>query len=635
MKSSKFIKLLAALLCVIMAFVSCSGDTANAGGANPDAIKPLSDSTPLLEDVSAGATVYKSLSDLVDINYKSPEYFKEALKLEGELVNSDEESFVFVMRTSKIGADNLAKEVYSVYSILNGECILTVENTYDYTKAEKDSEVNVSVISEDGFIVPFSVIAVEKTTRTLLTAEEMEGNFRFDKADLNYKVETSYEFYDMAGKLFDTSNTYKTVEIETNMSSYVTPFKVVIGEATHYFNFKSEYVRTENENDAGIGAYIAERGNNGYKYSYDYGLMQIFDTITGKILAQYDIGTPDVYAILEDGTIFVQNRILVEDDGADYDYADIDDYTYRLTKYNLETYLINAETGEKTELDFDYIVESISAISGFREVEDVLAMVTPYEVVYKDTVINFAAASKIVDKQLSDSVQIFFDNSLNINYESSGEDFANKPLLGVGGTVLSNGSILYSTIEGYKIIVGKDGKETLLPDSAEVFDPVIITEDKVYDLDLNVIISDRDGHYGYDYGYNYNKYTDDAEYEKKVIEYVCSVGDFTIFSSFERYVEDYDDDDEPIYAFETRYYRVHKSNGHYVIDTLSSVEEIVDSDKDYIIVENQDGKYVLYNSKYEHVFTSESDIYVFSYGEQYWFSTYSNYEGKDLVFKLN
>ena len=234
MKSSKIIRLLAALVCVVMAFVSCSGDAANITPADDAVITPLTESVPLLDDTTATDTdatiTYDALSELVEIKYKSPAYFKEALKIEGELVNAN--GIAFVVRTSEVFADNLAKEVYSVYSILDGSVILTLENTYDYTLDVKATDINVGFAGNYG-----AFIVVEKITNTLLTAEEMEGNFRFDEAELNYKEESFYEFYDMKGNLFATSNLSGYVYFsETYEDSYATPYYARIGDSRHYFN---------------------------------------------------------------------------------------------------------------------------------------------------------------------------------------------------------------------------------------------------------------------------------------------------------------------------------------------------------------------------------------------------------------
>ena len=607
-KSSKIIRLLAALVCVVMAFVSCSGDAANITPADDAVIKPLTESVPLLDDTTAADTdatiTYDALSELLEIKYKSPAYFKEALKIEGELVTEGE--LAFVVRTSEIFADNLAKEVYSVYSILDGSVILTLENTYDYTLDVKATDINVSF--DDYYGV---VLVVEKITNTLLTAEEMEGNFRFDEAELNYKEESFYEFYDMKGNLFATSNLSGWVYCgSVHEDSYATPYYARIGDSRHYFNSAFEYVRTEKENEAGIGAYDFERGNYGYKISYWYDdceLVQVFDMITGKLVAQYDLGDPDTLTVLDDGTIFVQYEKFVDDDGADYDYMgeyfDYKTYEYAYAKYNLETYLIDAISGEKTEIEFNYVVDGIYAATDWNQMYSGYSM---SEATIKDTVINFARAQKIVDKKLGDELMVFFDNNLGINYEQKANEFDGKPLLGEDYTLLSNGSVLYDTYEKYSIIVTKDGKELLVPNTAEIRDPFIITNDNIYDLDLN-LVAKRD-------------YYDNGESK---LYYVGSVADWGVFS-----IETYSDTD----GYTTTYYRISDA---YNIETMSDVTAVVETTKDYLIVRNGNDKYVLYNSQYEHVFTSESYIDVFAYGEQYWFSTYSNYEGKDLVFKLN
>ena len=628
-KSSKFIKLLAALLCVVMAFVSCSGDTTNTDGVNPDAVKPLSESGPLLDDATAGAPyvppVYSSLSELYEIKYKNPDYFKEAFKLNGEIEDSD--GIAVIMKTSEIGADNLAKEVYSVYNRITGECVLTVENSYEYVNGNKPNEVDVDLYSFDTEILPFTVIVVEKINRTLITDAEKEGNFRFDDS-LYYKEETSYEFYDMSGNLFDTANFVSTPYIDFT-GSYSTPFVVSVNGNTHLFNLKSECVKSYEECEDTI-LYDVVRGSYGFVIAntmYNKKFVQVYDLISGAIFAQYDLTGASVVSILENGNIFVQYHTLVEDDGADYDYTENGE------KYTLETAIINIETGEKTEIETDYKVESVRAISDSKVVEEIYSLADiPYEATYKDTVINIAYARKIENKHLLQGYMLYIDNSFNVSFVSHGDMPENAPLLAESYELLSNGATLYD-MGGYQTIIYSDGSFVNLPNDAVVHDPVIVTENKVYDLKLNVIANRND--YGYDYLEN-----DNDEYFQRKLMYKGTTGNSAIFYSYERYTDGYTDDDKPIYKFEYRYYRVYKSGDSYSIQEIydwdsEKEDSIVKIESGYVIANNKNGKYVLYNSNFEHVYTTENPMTVKNFGDQYWFETYSEFEHKNVIYKLN
>ncbi len=625
MKSSKFIKLLAALLCVVMAFVSCSGDTANAdGGANPGAIQPLSSSGPLLDGATAGDTyvppVYSSLSDLVEMKYKTPDYFKEALKLDGE-IHGDGFGGI-IMKTSEIGSDNLAKEVFSVYSYSTGECVLTVENTYDYNEAKKLSDVDVYF--EKDF-----VLVVKRTTRTLITDEEKEGNFRFDDS-LYYKEETSFEFYDMSGNLFDTANLDCDIEIPEPLGMASSLVVFVNGDA-HLFNNKLECVKSYAENEVPM-LYHYERGLYGYimreSFYDEKQFIQVYDLNTDAIIAEYDVTGYSCAASLDDGNIFVQYQTLVLDDGADYDFYD----EYELAKYNLKNEIINVESGERTEFDFDYVLENVLTASDLALYAEMIPTVL-FDVIYKDTVINVANGYKIENKKLAeDMCTVFVDNAFNVSYVQEGDMIEGAPLLAEDFTLLSNGATLYD-MGTYQTIVYSDGRAVNLPNEAEVYDPFVITEDNIYDLDLKLVARRND------WGYDYEIYDDD-EYIKRVLEYKYTVGNIGIFYSFERYTDGYDDDDKPIYKYEYRYYKVYKSGDSYTVQHMPEMDSISENsievyDPSYIIIRNENDKYVLYNSKLEHVYTSENMIDVFKRGDLYWFRTYSNFESKELVFKIN
>lgn len=635
MKSSKFIKLLAALLCVVMAFVSCSGDTANADGANPDAIQPLSSQVPLLDDAAGGeipaAPVYSSLSELIEYKYKSPDYFKEALKLDGEIYEYGLAGII--MKTSEIGSDNLAKEVFNVYNYLTGECVLTVENTYDYTEAKKLNDVDVyfdGYFGEDNGLV----VVVERTTRTLITDEEKEGNFRFDDS-LYYKEESSYEFYDMSGKLFDTANRYYDVEVsEPNMLIGGSIVVYVNGDA-HFFNDKLECVKSYAENEVPM-VYDFERGLYGYVLRQSFFdtkmFIQVYDLNTNAIISEYDVTDADCILPLDDGNIFVQYCTPIFDGGADYDYYNANE----LKKYNLKNEIINVESGERVEIDFDYVVSAVRTASDLARYAETVSAYAPYDVVYKDTIINIANGRKIEDKMLSDDTYaIFVDNAFNVSYVQSipysGDPLPDSaPILAESYKLLSNGATLYD-MDDYQTIVYSDGRAVNLPNNAEVYDPFVITENEVYDLNLKLIVRRND------YGYDYN---DGDDYVKNVLNYEFTVGDIGIFSSYERYSDGYDDDDNTIYKYEYRYYKVYKSGDSYTVQHMPEMdslkgERVYDWDSSYVIFKNENDKYVLYNSKLEHVYTSENPIYVKYMNGLYWFTTNSSFEGKDLVFKIN
>ena len=160
-----------------------------------------------------------------------------------------------------------------------------------------------------------------------------------------------------------------------------------------------------------------------------------------------------------------------------------------------------------------------------------------------------------------------------------------------------------------------------------------ITENKVYELKLNVIANRND--YGYDYLEN-----DNDEYFQRKLMYKGTTGNSAIFYSYERYTDGYTDDDKPIYKFEYRYYRVYKSGDSYSIQEIydwdsEKEDSIVKIESGYVIANNKNGKYVLYNSNFEHVYTTENPMTVKNFGDQYWFETYSEFEHKNVIYKLN
>ena len=613
MKSSNFIKLLALLLCVVMMFASCSifgiGEPEEeAPEVNEPSSEPETGEEPETEPEATpqepeNSKVYSSLSELLEIKNKTPDYIKETLKLDGDIYHSD--GIALVMKKATIGTDNLAKEVYNVYNLTNGACVLTVENSFDYYAAEyeRESEVNVYLASRTRDDITCTVIVVEKITRSILSSEETAGNYRYGSS-LNYKEEKTYELYDMAGVLFDTANyvsvsgarAYLSFDFVGNINA---PFIVEVNGTRHSMDLASKCVVTEAEANSIRGVYDFVRGAFGYKHNDSY--VQVYNKATGEILAQYNVEGA-VWCVLQNGDIFVQYDKLVTDDGADYDY-----YTDG-GKRNLETYIINVASGEKTEIETNYIIREIYAYSELKVMAGLYSDYMPYEINYKDTIINFATARLIVDKKLSDkTTTLFVDSKFNVMFAT--DSLVEAPILAYEGgyEYLPNGSVLYRTFEGYQIIVDANGKETVLPAGAEVHGYFIVTETKIYDLELNVVVERE-------------------KYGTK-LTFVCAVADWTIFAS-----DTIADEDNPS---ETRYYRLYKSNNGFKVELLSDVESIVESNYNYLVAINGNGKYVLYNANYEHVYTTENSMYVESFGEQYWIFTYSNFEGKYVAYQVN
>lgn len=624
MKSSNFIKLLAALLCVAVMFVSCSGETAN-GTTDVDTLSELGNL--LLDEAGPEDTETKptSVDDFFTVKPADKKLFIEAEKIEGELIAESE--YNIVVRNVEVNPDNTVNEVFTVYNMISGKSVLTLENTYDYTlnpdvlqesEIEFDFEYGHDEYGYDNPTYGMYLIKVSKITRGKLTEEEKANNYRLPEGAV-YTQDTVIEYYDVNGVLVDTSNTdefVETVELESDMGGMfgtvkTAAYEVIIGNKIHVFGVLYNHMYSVDvANQTTMRYFDAENSDYGYYFNADvngYTAMQVFDKLTGALVFQhyYENQSEELMRmahVLNDGNVLVQTVAPIYDDGADYDI------TIEGQKVSLDSCVVDITTGEVKSADLNYIVLSVMTRS---VVENEMALTTAMGANYEfsDAFENMAFAYKAAEKapmvEIGKAMPdiVFLTNDGEVQFA---DDFMAMMMMESGFVIPEgvNVEIVASQYsEPYYRLTLVDGTVVELPMSVEIYDNCIVTDVAIYDLSLEKL-----------YELGENESFVDVFAGSMIIEREIKVG------------IDYDDDgDYDDYNYTYEYYEVKKFTDCIVNgDEEEYVERwgterilrdmTIDSiSADYMIVyDNENGEYTLYNADFEHVITTDGDMYVIS-----------------------
>ncbi len=516
MKNAKTVKLITLMLCVVMMFACVAGSVSAWSGV-------------LLEDTAPGTTPEPSYTDYVKYEKIDTTLITEAVsEFEGEVYSVS--GYMVIMRDAKVGVDNMVHENWTVYNVMTGEKVLAIENEYEYTlKPEilQEKEIRISFQHGDNNYdydndvqesVGAFVIQVEKITRTKLTEEEKENNYRFTESDL-YKSDVETSWYDVTGKLIDTSkvpNEYVEIGIQDIESLEISEFKntyfVIIGQKIHFLNYIGEHTYSTNKDnriyiEADDGGYyhpvLWDYENDKYQYYFNASFnnrhfIQVFDKETGSLVLQYmlneaafvKIGNFDFEGtnamVLNNGNILLQTIVPVTEDAADYELSY--EFYSEFIKTNLETTLIDIATGEAKEIDCDYLLEESMSrydVDFQSDIMSLMGMNFGYNTVVTDKFVNMVYAEKIVDKKsdYTNSIVLFCDDNFNIELETA-ELGPVESLV----DILDDGTMVYEDVynEAYKI-VSADGKVLYVNDNVNVYDDYITTSESIYNRELELL----------------------------------------------------------------------------------------------------------------------------------------------------
>ena len=636
MKYLNIIKLLSVLLCICMLLASCAPADGSAETNNPTELLD----EELLSGVEAKRENFFTL--FTPTNNALSEAIRPVEKADG--VETDER--VVIYKTSTVDAKNNVKEKYEIFNTDDEKVVLTLENTYangyyDDFDWEKlfvlEYEEIESEVDDTGYIFkttsmkkyPTSVleVSIERLSdyQYILVKEAAVTPIDEELHEENpdgavYEIKTKYTYYDIGGQKIG-----EFVMEEPRVGEYGSmsgDAMVLFGNISVLFDEETgKAVRTCNvDNEVYIGAYHYETEKYGYFFGGGGYLSEYFDVYnkqTGERIARYyedqAYDEAEVY-LLHNGDLLVQ--YLKETDKTEpYDFSYSDPMLGEEGYYSYSHVIFDASEGKAKEVEFPYIVKALS------QGEDIKDELREKGIALTDNVRNIANVFAIENKIAKEDELLVLDNDLTVLYKFDRiipeHTFYINPYgyddVTLGFEVLPGGDYLVyldTPIEGVdRAIVGADGKLR----SYLKYD-YIVAEDFIYDGE-NVI-------YDYDMNVVYKIVGDEPNYIDEEYSFAGVLGGVAVLES----------EEGNKFAFKKS-----ANGGGYEITPLFDGEKVsvIEANKDYLIVRETDsGNYVLYNTSFAHVLTSENEISVFTADGYFIINTYSNILEQTLVYTV-
>ena len=388
MKAKKLFALIAALLCLSMLFVACSKEEPEETPAPPAAEEP--------EEIVFG------LADIMNLNYE-PKNVSTVKATELSVIGSPiSRSGNLVLTQEKINDNsnpngepyysNSNNDVFRIYNMDTVEVVWTGTNAYEASNGSTPAKYtthNVDFINGDYF----AVLTEVRSGSEYGTADtEAFGTIRYayDYAT-NTTVTNTLSIYDVSTKsavVTVGSNTIKQLlktykfdnyyygKTAAYSVSYLGDLDLVVKDNSVYREDKDGKLTLVKSYDLDkIPNIFTKKGDYYYgSYSFngeeDYSIG-IYDKELNRI-ASYEIPTyaadVNTLELLNNGDIFVQYSVLLDDDETSYDYIEENYYAGSPTKYDLVTVIVKASDGTVTNLkNVNYIVTKIISTKSDNE----------------------------------------------------------------------------------------------------------------------------------------------------------------------------------------------------------------------------------------------------------------------------
>lgn len=594
----QMIKILSVLLLLAALFVGCDQKDASAETEEV-----------LINDETPHESVEAKLENFLTPEKEETALLNQAIRQEGSLVSQNEDGDVLVLRTADVDTSAVVTETFTVYNAIEKKAVLLTSHTYknghydnfDWNTLEyRDCMLPESVmdVSLEQLGDGLCVIKVATAKITALDEKILEENENACK----YAVATSYEYYDIGGQfLAKTTHGKYSLDRSTNSCVFGTTcvsFDMETGKAIRITNGEAE-TRMAN--------FHLENEKYGYYFYYNHAsyvcdTVEVYSKNSGNCILRYSIDSAMKYnisdssvAVLDDGDIFIQNRITLPEDTA------IEaDYYVGESKYKLEQILLDVETGATKALRLGFVVVGLQPNEALNESDFFKGFS------FSEHALNLAVTKKIENKQLAKNAILILDNNMDTMYEMPllvpEHDLEAKDVA-FGLELLQNGDYLVSIgsgIAGERAIVKKDGTlRAYLPTDSQVFGNFIITEKGIFDYDMTLLYAFEDEGY----------------------EFAFTIGDTIVVSS----KVEYDG------RIETSYHDLQFSGSSFSVRSeLFFGATLLAYADDYIIV--KEDKYVLYNANFEHLLTSENQINVIKADGNY--LAYTLHEDATLVYVI-
>ena len=395
--------------------------------------------------------VEKTLDTLFDDEYESTDQlFSKMQKVKG--VDGYIDGFSFHGYESVAFLSNTTNEhtKYKVYSLITKSVIL--ELTDENVEYKITNHVNAN-----HFVVQYTSKS-DNGTDIKFIAYDLTGALIAESSNSNLKDYQSFgDHIILNNSVYKLDSEKGTLEEVIEIES----FSIPSGEIIHY-------------NDKFV--YFANK-SSGYDYIsvHNTELEQIYYYQPPSYLENFQI------RVLNDGKIFAQARIKVTSDAEDYDYYLADEKTNTIYKYKKCQLLIDPENSTVKEIDIGYMLSNLSSNYTLNKNESI----------YGDEFENIAYVYPIVDKKLNttDKKMVFMDNNAKITgeiklLENQESNFVQRIALDRYLVPMLNST--HTLIDGKGNIIASNMV------SVSCAGEYIVSNNAIYDLDMNLIYDTRD-----------------------------------------------------------------------------------------------------------------------------------------------
>ncbi len=629
MKFTNIIKLLSVLLCIFALFAACdfNEETTTATVETTEQITTETETEEEtrgeIEPVLDNFFTFSDTDSWIELG--------EATRLDGTCVSKTSNNEIIVMRSAEVDVMNVVTETFTVYNTVLEKIVLTFKNTYNYDNYSAFDWNNIYVTDENvkypasvmkvevltvSLNAPF-IVKVSKATVTPTPESTLEEN---ENANY-YTINVNCEFYDVAGtKIVDTK--YDCWPYRYGPMSNSDLQCLVIGNTNAFFDATSmELVKTVNsDNQSTIAGYHNETEKYGYFFGshpsaqgHNVEYVQVYDKASSTcILTHYFDPAYDVKMfVLENGKIFVQIHNAVEDH-VDLPY----DYEIYENKYTVDSYLLDVKKDTLTEIECDFIVEDLVHVN-----ETIAKDLETEGIKITDNIDNLALVRYIENGKVDYCKLAVIDNKFDVLFvldrivPEHNVTFGNN----FGFTTIEDDNYLVElhNVVTSRAIVSKDGKVRCYLNAGDVVvGKYVVNQYGVFDYDMNPLF----------------------DFEENDLKLTTVIGDKIIVSKLIEIFKEPEINNEPENEIETgfgyetegeteeeteapapilidsytSYYTMTvRDNGTFGYEKFYNVEKMKFErvGKDYVIFKNaENGKYMLFNVKLDHVLTTQDEM---------------------------
>ena len=344
----------------------------------------------------------------------------------GTLVGSCKHLYLF--KKESVSFLNEIVETWTLFNAKENKTVWTKEHKYengDYDGTdkygnEKHAPVEVSVVMRKAkeysgaYEGLFGYVEVVTKTYEKLPKDTLE---QWEEDGVNfwesYKITTLTEWFSADGKAIASTkyqDPYMSDVVDSVRASNKTTYRLSFMETAAEFDKDGKLLSTWNSETEIKKTYFSETEKYGYTYSMYGGamVMEVYNKADGTLvynksfdMAMMQSSGMRAVVALENGDIFIQQEETTY--AAEYDYISGND------KVKLVTTRIDVETGKEKDVAFGYVIEKAIDKAEWEELHP--------ELHFTDNVYNVARAQKIENGNLGETVLLFFDNAMNVQYE--------------------------------------------------------------------------------------------------------------------------------------------------------------------------------------------------------------------------